>query len=180
METKDNNYAENINNYLLIRGMSQADLARALGVSRSCVSRICSGVNVPSAQTIRKIADVFGVPVDALLVEKSAYTAELSAKDVGERIADALNERGMTQVQLAEKTKLTEATISRFVTGQRFPTALNLSKIALALGYDYDYLLTGKEKDTKQEIKELMRLIKRNVKNMSREQKIDIIEALYA
>ncbi len=47
--------------------MSQGDIVRALGVSRSFVSNIENGKTNPTLSTIKRIADALGVSVDRLL-----------------------------------------------------------------------------------------------------------------
>ena len=47
----------------------------------------------------------------------------------------------LTQSQLAEKTGITEVTISRYVSSERVPKATEIVKIATALNCSCDYLL---------------------------------------
>lgn len=60
-----------------------------------------------------------------------------------ERLKLTMQLRGMTQRELAEKTGLTEASISRYVSGQRVPNVESLMKICEALMIYSDYLLFG-------------------------------------
>lgn len=67
---------------------------------------------------------------------------------IGERIAHALEMRGMTQKELANKTRLTEVTISRYINNQRVPKATHIVTICKALCVSTDWLLDMKgEKD---------------------------------
>ena len=59
----------------------------------------------------------------------------------GERLKEIIEERGMTQRELAEKAGITEATISRYLSFQRVPKATHVLKIANALKCSCDYLL---------------------------------------
>lgn len=52
------------------RGLNQEGLARLLGVSRPTLSLIENGARKVSAEEIRKIAEIFGVSVDAFFDEK--------------------------------------------------------------------------------------------------------------
>jgi transcriptional regulator with XRE-family HTH domain len=67
------------------------------------------------------------------------------AQSIGLHIAYKCRERKITQKQLAELTGLTEAGISRYISGQRLPRIDILLKIADALGCTLDYLLYGVE-----------------------------------
>lgn len=57
------------------------------------------------------------------------------------RLKGLLLERGISQKQLAEKAKTTEATISRYLTGKNTPNIEILGDIATALDVSSDYLL---------------------------------------
>ena len=59
----------------------------------------------------------------------------------GERLKEILNERGMTQREIAEKAGITEASISRYIAFQRVPKVTHVLKIANALNCSCDYLL---------------------------------------
>lgn len=57
------------------------------------------------------------------------------------RLKELLQEQDMTQKELADRTGLTEAAISRYVNGTRRPRGKALVNIALTLGVTTDYLL---------------------------------------
>lgn len=61
---------ERLVNYLKVerarRDMTQADLAERVGVTRKTINTIENGIYVPSTLLALRIAEVFGVPVDAL------------------------------------------------------------------------------------------------------------------
>lgn len=63
----------------------------------------------------------------------------------GERLVLALDIRGMQQKELAEKSGLTEVTISRYISGSREPKAVNIIKICKALCVSSDWLLGLKD-----------------------------------
>ena len=58
-----------------------------------------------------------------------------------ERLRRAREARGLSQLDLATKTRLQPAAISHFETGQRSPSFENLKKLADALSLSIDYLL---------------------------------------
>ena len=61
---------------------------------------------------------------------------------VGERIKQLREKKGMNQKQLAEKAKMTRATISRIETGQvKEVKSEALKKLAVALGVTVDFLV---------------------------------------
>lgn len=68
------------------------------------------------------------------------------------RLKELLQEADMTQRELAEKTGLTEAAISRYVNGTREPRGEVLVRMATVLGVTTDYLLGASQ--ARQEAKE--------------------------
>lgn len=68
-------------------------------------------------------------------------------KSVGQKIAEILEEKDMTQRHLATLSEVTEVTICRYIKGTRQPKSDILAKIATALGTSVDYLLNNEEND---------------------------------
>jgi len=58
-----------------------------------------------------------------------------------ERLARILEEKHLTQKELSEMTQITAATISRYISGKRKPSAELLWVISNVLGVTADYLL---------------------------------------
>lgn len=63
------------------RGMTQSDLADAIGVSRSAVAQWESGRAGQATPHLRRVADVLGVSVDHLLGPDAASTAATMTAD---------------------------------------------------------------------------------------------------
>ena len=59
--------------------------------------------------------------------------AEADAIDIGDRIKNRLDEIGMSQRELADKCKLTEVSMSRYINGTRTPKAPMVCIMAKAL-----------------------------------------------
>lgn len=95
-----------------------------------------------------------------------------------ERLALLLQQKKMTQKDLAAKAGVTEAAMSHYLKGDRTPRASVLARIADALGTTSDYLMGGNNVDSFEEINYAKRLIARNVHQMSKEEKMDIINIL--
>lgn len=58
--------AANILRLRKAKAMSQEELAETLGISRVQLNRLENGHNSPSAELLYSLADVLGVPADAL------------------------------------------------------------------------------------------------------------------
>lgn len=65
------------------RGMTQQDLADAVGVSRSAISMWESGSNEPNFEALEALADVFNVPISAFLdsAQQIRITGQLPKSD---------------------------------------------------------------------------------------------------
>lgn len=68
---------------------------------------------------------------------------EKLAKNIGRHIERKLQELHITQKELSVRTNMTEAGISRYISGQRLPRIDILLNIADALNCTIDYLLFG-------------------------------------
>lgn len=99
------------------------------------------------------------------------------SKEFGERLLSLLQKQGITQKQLADRINTTEATLSRYVSGDREPKAETLANIATALNTTSDYLL-GIEKD-EFDFPRVERLLARNSSNMTDKERRALISALF-
>lgn len=62
--------AKNLNKYLELNQMSQADLARIMNVSTATTSNWCKGIKLPRMDKIDKICSIFGINRSDLMDEK--------------------------------------------------------------------------------------------------------------
>ena len=99
------------------------------------------------------------------------------SKAFGQRLLTLLQKQGITQKELADRINTTEATLSRYVSGDREPKADMLANIATALHTTSDYLL-GIESDDF-DFPKVERLLARNAVAMSEKQKRALISALF-
>lgn len=94
----------------------------------------------------------------------------------GARLVACMEMRNMGRAELAERAGLTEAAISRYITGDREPKAIAVAQIAKALGTTSDSLL-GVETTT-EGLDEALLVVARNANAISPEQKKALINAL--
>ena len=66
-EVKNEHFAERLKKVRQAEGITQAELADALCISRSCISNYENKTRRPNYETIKQIADFFGIFVDYLL-----------------------------------------------------------------------------------------------------------------
>lgn len=98
-------------------------------------------------------------------------------KELGLRITETLKKRGMTQRELARRIGVTEAVMSRYVSGDREPKPDVLANIATALQTTSDFLL-GIECEEYNHPR-IRRMIARNASAMTEQEKKDLINALF-
>lgn len=98
-------------------------------------------------------------------------------KELGMRMSRVLKNRGMTQKNLAERIGVTEAVVSRYISGNRDPKPEVLANIATALHTTSDFLL-GIETDEFSHPK-IRRMIARNASSMTEQEKRELIDALF-
>lgn len=91
------------------------------------------------------------------------------------RLSALLAQSGLTQKELAEKTGLTPAAVSRYVSGDRMPREIVVAKIAKSLGVQPGDL-TGTSAE--QEVDGAVQLIARNANNLSEDQREQLIKAV--
>ena len=63
------------------------------------------------------------------------------SKAFGEYLKSLLDEKGMMQKDLAKKAGITEATVSRYIRGERIPRISQTYRIAYAIGVDMNTLI---------------------------------------
>lgn len=61
-------------------GLTQQELADRLGLSNMAVSLWERAKGEPSAAQLRKLADLFGVPMDSIAFEREAAAAERASR----------------------------------------------------------------------------------------------------
>ena len=98
-------------------------------------------------------------------------------RELGRRIFDLLRSKGMQQRELAKRIGLTEATMSRYISGERDPKPEVIANIATALHTTSDYLL-GIEPD-EFDFPRVQRMIARNASVLSAQEKKELISALF-
>ena len=99
------------------------------------------------------------------------------SKELGKRISESLKKSNTQQKELAERIGITEAFMSRYISGDREPKPETLANIATALNTTSDYLL-GIEND-EFDYPRVRRIIARNASAMTDEEKKALINALF-
>lgn len=109
------------------KGMTQEQLAEAIGTAVSSLSYWELGKRPVPLDTLLKIADVLQVDLNDLVKPSAALKAKYN-------IAAMREVRGMTQAQLADAVGMSKTQISNYETGKQNPSRDALDKLLLALG----------------------------------------------
>lgn len=99
------------------------------------------------------------------------------SKELGNRIAEVLKRNNQSQKDLAARIGVSEAVISRYISGERDPKPEMLANIATALHTTSDYLL-GIEREDYNHPK-VRRLIARNASALTEQEKKELIQAIF-
>lgn len=73
-------------------GLSQENVAEILGISREAVSRMETGVAIPSVVRLAELAEIFGCAIEELLTEASNRKLD-QAKHITELLEDLNQEK---------------------------------------------------------------------------------------
>ena len=103
--------------------------------------------------------------------------SKIMGKKLGLRISEALQKRGMTQKELANRIGVTESVISRYISGDREPKPDILANIATALHTTSDFLLGIENEEFNHP--RIRRMIARNASSMTEQEKKELINALF-
>lgn len=131
------------------RGLTQAELAKSIGISRSALSLYEIEKREPDIDTLGKLSALFKVPVGYILgkeqeiTDYTNYTMDTPefALDFKMRIRDLLTEQKISEEEFAERAGFNYEEKDSYLYGNRIPSIEDLIKIAGALNVSTDYLL---------------------------------------
>lgn len=81
-------------------------------------------------------------------------------KIIKQRLNKLISENEIKQRELADRTGISEVTISRYVNGERIPTVENLVKIAKVFNVSTDYIVGLSNPEPAFEVKKIMKKLK--------------------
>lgn len=71
-------FSERIKNFRTGAGLTQAELARKLHLTRASVNSWETGLSLPSVQSVADLAELFNVSTDTILGVRQEYTLDIS------------------------------------------------------------------------------------------------------
>lgn len=139
------------------KNMTQEELAKALGVSKSTIGMYERGDREPNFEKLEVIADYFNVNMSDLIDSKNTASEMLPASKIGVRshtVAERLNEvmtiRGLKQADVLNlakpycekyRIKLGKSDMSQYVSGKVKPAQWKLTILGLALNVSEAWLM---------------------------------------
>lgn len=132
---------ENIKKLRKNKGLSQKQLAEILNLSEITIRRYEKSSNIPTIETLDKIAIALDMPLNELLGTNA------TTNDIGNKIISAQSLNNISHEELAEKTGIDEKHLRTIKAGQINPTTTELSKIANVLGLPLRYFIKNLSSD---------------------------------
>lgn len=132
---------ENIKKLRKNKGLSQKQLAEILNLSEITIRRYEKSSNIPTIETLDKIAIALDMPLNELLGTNA------TTNDIGNKIISAQSLNNISHEELAEKTGIDEKHLRTIKAGQINPTTTELSKIANVLGLPLRYFIKNLASD---------------------------------
>lgn len=131
------------------QGLTQAELARTIGISRSALSLYEIEKREPDIETLGKLSTLFNVPVGYILgneheiIDYANYTMDTPefVLDFKMRIRGLMSEQRMSEDEFAQRTGFNKEEKDNYLYGNKVPSIEDLIKIAKALNVSVDYLL---------------------------------------
>ena len=128
------------------RDLSQADVAKRMGVRKSYVSRVENGHTVPSLETLERFAAALETPLYQLFYDESLSAAGQHKAEgsvdrlesdpegvIGKRIRKLRQEKGLSQADVGKRMGVLRSYISRVENGHTVPSLETLERLAAAL-----------------------------------------------
>ncbi|MEG0034551.1 MAG: helix-turn-helix transcriptional regulator [Bacilli bacterium] len=94
---------------------------------------------------------------------------------MNERVKMLMSEKGLNQKELASKSGITEASMSKYLSGDRTPRIDILVNVANALGVTTDDLIGNDIENNKMELTKMKIILARGMKSMSEDEKKELI-----
>lgn len=98
--------------------------------------------------------------------------------EMKERIKMLMLERGLTQKELAKLSGITEASLSKYLSGERVPRIDVIVNLANALKVTTDELIGNEIEDSKMDLIRLKTVLARGMEKMSDKDKKELIKFL--
>lgn len=121
-------FAKNLKKYMDEKGKTQKEIAEIVGVAAPTVSEWLSCKKYPRIDKIEILANYFGI-LKSDLIEEHTSSAMATPTEIGQLIKEARIKKGLSRKDLAAKTDISEASITKWENG----TNHNIAPIKIRL-----------------------------------------------
>ena len=137
------NFAENINDMLIERGINAKNLADALGMGNATITRYLNKERMPSIEYLVKIANYFNCSTDYLLglEDEIRNTDFMPCPPFAERLAYLLNYYKRSSYSIYHNTDISQARYYGWKNGVGVPSVDNIVKLAKLFDCSVDFVI---------------------------------------
>ncbi len=137
------NFAENLNDMLIERGINSKNLADALGMGNATITRYLNKERMPSIEYLVKIANYFNCSTDYLLglEDEIRNTDFMPCPPFAERLAYLLNYYKRSSYSIYHNTDISQARYYGWKNGVGVPSVDNIVKLAKLFDCSVDFVI---------------------------------------
>ena len=140
-----NAFATNLKAGIRAKGITQQELADAVGITQAAVSNYMVGGAMPNGTRLIQLAAALGTTSEALMGDTPLDLAPPPPNPVSEAIRTAMEAKCWNQHDLATASGITDSAITNYVAKGRTPKVEHLQKLAAALAVPVSRLLGAAE-----------------------------------
>ena len=133
--------SDNLKRLRIERGLTQQQVGKQLGTSKQAYSYWESGQHTPRFETIKKLANIFGVTTEKITEDYAQPYNESETASFTERLKELRKEKGLNQTEIAKELHISQQTYSQWESDKRNPSQKTLEKLANFFNVSVSYLL---------------------------------------
>lgn len=133
--------SDNLKRLRIERGLTQQQVGKQLGTSKQAYSYWESGQHTPRFETIKKLANIFGVTTEKITEDYAQPYNESETASFTERLKELRKEKGLNQTEIAKELHISQQTYSQWESDKRNPSQKPLEKLANFFNVSVSYLL---------------------------------------
>lgn len=139
------NFGVRLKEFMKENELNSTELANAIGINRSNISKYLNGVTLPNYDTLLSLVNFFDCSADYLLGLTEIYTENVSFRIVSEpfykRLRYDIKYCNSSQYALEKSKAFSKSQIYNWINGKTLPSTENLIKLAKKLKCSVDFLL---------------------------------------
>lgn len=133
--------SDNLKRLRIERGLTQQQVGEQLGTSKQAYSYLESGQHTPRFETIKKLANIFGVTPEKITEDYAQPYNESETTSFTERLKELRKEKGLNQIEIANYFGTSQPAYQAWESGRRTPAQKSLEKLAKFFNVSVSYLL---------------------------------------